>query len=109
MRFLKCKKGNMATNPMIRTENYKFSFMTGTQPGLQPAIVAGIPRNVLRVERSTQNKQTKWQSRQLQLALMQASIRKEERKLIGQELHDNVNQILGVVKMMVEMLKPCSD
>src|SRR6185503_8664830 len=29
-----------------------------------------------------------------------------ERKLIGQELHDNVNQILTTVKLLMEMLRP---
>lgn len=30
----------------------------------------------------------------------------DERKMIGQELHDNVNQLLTTVKLFVEMLKP---
>ncbi len=37
------------------------------------------------------------------------SIRKEERKKLGQELHDNVNQILGTVKLYADMLCPDND
>jgi signal transduction histidine kinase len=35
-----------------------------------------------------------------------AQARENERKMIGQELHDNVNQILSTVKLFLEMLRP---
>jgi signal transduction histidine kinase len=40
---------------------------------------------------------------------MIAYARQNERKLIGQELHDNVNQLLSTVKLFMEMLQPASD
>jgi signal transduction histidine kinase len=36
---------------------------------------------------------------------MMAGVQQKERKLIGQELHDNVNQILSTVKLFMEMLE----
>jgi len=40
------------------------------------------------------------------LAFAIAEAKEKERKLIGQELHDNVNQILTTVKLFMEMLRP---
>ncbi len=40
------------------------------------------------------------------LADAMAYVRQKERTLIGQELHDNVNQILMSAKMFLEMLQP---
>lgn len=40
------------------------------------------------------------------LASVIAEAIEKERKLIGQELHDNVNQILTTVKLLLEMLHP---
>ncbi|HEX2627925.1 MAG TPA: sensor histidine kinase [Chitinophagaceae bacterium] len=37
------------------------------------------------------------------------NIRNEERKFIGQELHDNVNQILSSAKLFADMLRPSTD
>jgi signal transduction histidine kinase len=37
---------------------------------------------------------------------MMARVREDERKMIGRELHDNVNQILSTVKIFMEMLHP---
>ena len=41
-----------------------------------------------------------------EIAAMVADVQEKERKLIGQELHDNVNQILCTVKVFIEMLHP---
>jgi two-component system, NarL family, sensor histidine kinase UhpB len=41
-----------------------------------------------------------------ELPVLLAAAVAEERKLIGQELHDNVNQLLTTVKLFIEMLKP---
>lgn len=38
------------------------------------------------------------------LAAIVLNIQEKERKLIGQELHDNVNQILATVRLFIEML-----
>ena len=40
------------------------------------------------------------------IAAIVADVQEKERKLIGQELHDNVNQILSTVKLFIEMLHP---
>lgn len=40
---------------------------------------------------------------------LKSSIRHEERKKLGQELHDNVNQILGTVGLLTDMLTPGTD
>src|SRR5258705_673417 len=40
------------------------------------------------------------------IADMIARARENERKMIGRELHDNVNQILSTVKVFMEMLHP---
>lgn len=37
------------------------------------------------------------------------NIRNEERQFIGQELHDNVNQILSSAKLFADMLRPSTD
>jgi signal transduction histidine kinase len=43
---------------------------------------------------------------QQEIADMIACARQNERKLIGQELHDNVNQLLFTVKLFMQMLQP---
>lgn len=40
------------------------------------------------------------------VAALMAKVQEKERKLIGQELHDNVNQILLTVKLFLEMQQP---
>jgi len=40
------------------------------------------------------------------IADMIARARENERKMIGQELHDNVNQVLSTVKLFLDMLRP---
>src|SRR3954467_4192019 len=45
----------------------------------------------------------------LQAAKNESHIRLEERKKLGQELHDNVNQILGTVKLLAEMMSPVGE
>src|ERR1043165_4654889 len=42
-------------------------------------------------------------------ATWEENIRNEERKFIGQELHDNVNQILSSAKLFADMLRPSTD
>ena len=44
-----------------------------------------------------------------ELATIAARVRKKERKLIGQELHDNVNQILSTVSLFANMLRPADE
>lgn len=41
-----------------------------------------------------------------EIAAMVAGVKENERRLIGQELHDNVNQILSTVILFTEMLRP---
>lgn len=41
-----------------------------------------------------------------ELVAIAAKVREKERKLIGQELHDNINQILFSAKLFAEMLNP---
>lgn len=43
---------------------------------------------------------------QKRIANVIASVQERERKLIGQELHDNVNQILSTVRLFLGMLQP---
>jgi len=40
------------------------------------------------------------------MAALLANVKHQERKWIGQELHDNVNQILTTTKLFIEMLNP---
>ena len=41
-----------------------------------------------------------------EIAAIVAGAQEKERKLLGQELHDNVNQILSTVRLFIEMLHP---
>jgi signal transduction histidine kinase len=48
------------------------------------------------------------EARNLELMRAISEARQKERELIGNELHDNVNQILATAKLYVEMLAPSS-
>jgi two-component system sensor histidine kinase UhpB len=44
-----------------------------------------------------------------EMAAVVALVKQKERKEIGQELHDNVNQVLSMVRLFAEMLKPADE
>jgi len=86
---------------------YRFCYTdNGAQPSLQYNNVSSSSRSPLRlvwpVPAGTVSQD---ESLNAQLASIIAEIQAREKKLIGQELHDNVNQILSMVKLFIEMLK----
>lgn len=90
------------------TKQYGFSYTDNVdQPSHQYASLSSTAKSHLRLVWPAQEAAiSQKELYQIQLANIIAEARQNEKKLIGQELHDNVNQILSIVKLFIAMLNP---
>jgi len=98
----------MATNLPYRTQTNLIPYLTAKFGNGQALPESKPSKKLLKAEKPDSNNEP-GSLRTTRLSLLKNSIRNQERKLIGQELHDNVNQILGIAKMLAEMMSPGSE
>jgi len=94
----------MKYNQPLLSKPYHFRYEdVSTENSFQGRDINGMLRPCSLYARPLQPKMNK-----REVMGMIAEVQNNERKLIGQELHDNVNQILTTVKLFMDMLQPDS-